>query len=148
MSDQHGPEAEGQLPVKMGKEISDDQENQHQGDTGDDLCIQHGYVGDAHEKGTPAFFHIVHGHAGAEADEGGHESGEKGDDHRISKGQKDLFILEKFGVPAGGKTAPAGPALGLVEGEHHQCQDGRVQKHENKDQINIGADFFQCFHLE
>ena len=32
---------------------------------------------------------------------------------RISKGQKDLFILEKFGVPAGGKTAPAGPALRL-----------------------------------
>ena len=35
------------------------------------------------------------------ADEGGNESGQKGDDHRISKGQKDLFILEKFGIPSG-----------------------------------------------
>ena len=41
------------------------------------------------------FFILFMAMQGAEADEGGHESGESGDDHRISKGcQKDLFILK------------------------------------------------------
>ena len=46
------------------------------------------------KKGTPAFFHIVHGHAGAEADEVATRAERKAMTIVFPKGQKDLFILK------------------------------------------------------
>ncbi len=135
----------GSSRSKREKKISDDQKDQHQRDTGNDLCIQHGDVGNSHENGTPALFHVVHGQAGTQPDERGNEGRQKSNDHCIPKGQKNLFILEKLCIPLCGKAAPAGTALGLVKGKDHQSQDGRIQKHKNKNQIDVGANLFQCF---
>ncbi len=67
---------------------------QHQGDTGDDLRIQHGNIGDAQQHGTGASGHMHNGQAGDQADHGGDHRGDSCNGQGVAKCQQDLFIFQ------------------------------------------------------
>ena len=108
---------------------------EHQGDTGHDLRIQHGYVGDSHHNGAVPFFHAVDGDAGDGSDTGGNGRGKKGYQQRIVQRFQYNAVLEQLIIPFQSKTAPFGPCFAGIEGKDHQRDDRGIQENKNKGDI-------------
>ena len=91
------------------------QKAQHQGNSGHDIRIQHGNIGDSHDNGAGDFFHIADAQTRCRADQSGNCSGNQGDDQSILQGRHNDLAVEKTFVPFQTETAPGGHIFGFIK---------------------------------
>ena len=107
-------------------------EQQAQGNTGDDIRVCHGNVGQAHGHLPQTGLQIVDAHSGNGTENGGRDGGQAGDDQRVGQQVQQAVILEKLQILIQGKAVEIGDILAGVEGCNDQHRHGDIQKDEDQ----------------
>ena len=124
-------------------------EQQHQGDAGDDLRVDHRDIGDVGHQQAAFAAHGGNAKAGCRAQHRGDDGGQychlNGHPQRVEDGR----IREQAAVPFKGKTGEQRVALALVEAKHDHIRDGQIHEAEKQDDIDPlhQAKMF-CFHQD
>ena len=109
----------------------------HQGDTGDDLGVDRGDIGDIRHQQAALAPHGGDAQRRRSPQHGGDDRREQCQIQRHPQRVQDGLVVEQAGVPLKGKAGKEGVALALVEAEHDHVRDGQV--HEAEEQDDVGA---------
>ena len=143
MGDQQRPEAEAGGGAEK---PAHEHEHQHQGNAGDDLRVNHGDVGDGVHHGVEiAVSQLVDAHGGGGAHDGGNSGGADRQHQGVLHGVQRLRIPEQLPVPVQGEAGEHGKALGLVEGEHQQDDNGSKKENHDQGRKDLGGRFHCVF---
>ena len=132
----HSHDGVGQPGDSLGKALVSHKQ-QHQGDAGDDLRVDHRDIGDVgDDKAAPA----AHGRNAQTCRCTQHSSNNRRDQSHFQRDQQrmqDGGVVQQAGVPLEGKAGEERIALGLVEAEYDHVCNGQV--HEAEKQHDIDA---------
>ena len=113
-------------------------EQQHQGDTGNDVRVHHGDVGDGHHRAAqPLGTHYVDAHRRQGADDRGQHCGQHGEHQGVAEGLQRAVVAEDLPVPFQGETLHLRRGIAAVEGDEHHHDERRVQEQEDDAQIDF-----------
>ena len=149
MGDEQGAEAQPEPQPQAAEQAVEgpqgQHEQQHHGHAGDDVRVGQGDVVDGHADGAGSPLHVGKADGGGGARHGGDGRGEDGHQQGGLEGLQHIPVLKQLRVPLEGEAAPDRAALGGVEGEGHQHQDGGVQEDEDQNQKEL-AENSVAFH--
>ena len=124
-------------------------EQQHQGDAGDDLRVDHRDIGDVGHQQAAIAAHGGNAKAGCRAQHCGDDGRQNGHLNGHPQRMEDGRIREQAAVPLEGKAGEERIALALVEAEHDHVGNGQVHEAEEQDDVDPlhQAQMF-CFHQD
>lgn len=92
------------------------------------------------------FLKAVDANGSQRADEAGNERGKHCDRDCHPKTLHDDGILEKLRIPIHRKTRPFAHGFAFVKGEHHEHENGQIEKENEQRQIEALKEFAQSYH--
>ena len=137
MTDQHGGIAQFHKPHKK----------QHDGDTGNNIRIQHGNVGDRTDHCLASFAHHRHTDTGKSSQQSGNQCRRCSQHQRCFHCVDHCLILKQLHIPVQRKAAPYGTGLGSIKGTHDQYRNGRIQNREDQSHIKFLEKGFCFYHI-
>ena len=130
MGDQQCPE--GQTFPHTQHLAAHEDEQQRQADTGDDIGVGHGDVGQIHDHLAHLGLQTVDAHGGQGAQNRGNEAGQNGNQQRVTQQTQQMPVLEQAHILLQGEAFKFRDVLAGVEGCDDQHRHGHIQ--ENEDQ--------------
>ena len=130
----HSHDGIGQPGDSLGKALVS-HEQQHQGDAGDDLRVDHRDIGDVGDHQAALAAHGRNAQRGRRAKNRCNDRRDEGHLQRDAQSAQDGRIMEQAGVPLEGKACEQCVALALVEAEHDHIGNGQVHEAEEEDDV-------------
>ena len=144
----HSHDGVGQPGDSLGKALVSHKQ-QHQGDAGDDLRVDHRDIGDVGHQQTAFAAHGGNAKAGCRAQHRGDDGRQDGHLNGHPQRVEDGRIREQAAIPLEGEAGKQRIALALVEAEHDHVGNGQVHEAEEQDDVDPlhQAQMF-CFHQD
>ena len=130
----HSHDGVGQPGDSLGKALVSHKQ-QHQGDAGDDLRVDHRDIGDVGDHQAALAAHGRNAQRGRSAQNRCNDRRDEGYLQRDAQSAQDGRVMEQAGVPLEGKACEQCVALALVEAEHDHIGNGQVHEAEEEDDV-------------
>ena len=140
MGNEQRPKVQTFLLVQHG--CTDKHEQQRQGNTGHDVRVGHGNVGQAHHRLAHFGIQIVNTNRSKSAEACGNGGGQNGDEQGVTQQTQKVLVLEQVFVVSYGEAFKHSQILAGVERSHDQHQHRQVQERKDQD----GEDSVGSFH--
>ena len=139
MGNQQCPESQAVfLTQQLG---ADEHEQQTQGNTGDDIRVCHGNVGQAHNRLAHLGLQTVDADGCEGAEHGGKTGSQHRNQHRVTQKFQQTAILEQAHILLQGETFKLGDILAGIERCYDQYRHGDIHKDEDQNGDQTGCLF-------